>query len=363
MYVENGQQKTCDDREKEIVFYLSEQAIYQVDKDLEKRQLSLRESVLNLLNILLILKASVMTRIYGSGDIGRHKYIVIPIGGKSVFAAGQTFTSQIDTLIKQLKKESKKRGNNNELLEQVYTTLESLMSSADICLPDLPEESSYLQLRKSFTTKFLDSIEDSFDGLLDFAPLQTGYINGSLLVVPVVGKKVEEKYIMRLKRELIDSNNDLLLSQMHKIRKDRHLPENIRSAMKQAIDLVNLLKETPYKTQRFDQETPCFDHYYAFPLFTFISGEAVSEYFANNNKEPEDQRFRDILENYLKSIYPVTNILPIGHKYKDFPFLVFRSYSFNEMRSRIFTDKYLLSSNELNILNLILYERLESQST
>ncbi len=36
-----------------------------------------------------------------------------------------------------------------------------------------------------------------------------------------------------------------------------------------------------------------------------------------------------IAELDLNSLYPVSNILPIGHKYKDFPFLVFRSYSLN----------------------------------
>ncbi len=57
---------------------------------------------------------------------------------------------------------------------------------------------------------------------------------------------------------------------------------------------------------------------------------------------------------YIRLLYPVGNILPIGHKYQDFPFVVFRSYSLEEVRQKIFTGKYILSSNELNILNLIL---------
>lgn len=70
--------------------------------------------------------------------------------------------------------------------------------------------------------------------------------------------------------------------------------------------------------------------------------------------EPEDERFRDILAAYIRLLYPVGNILPIGNNYQDFPFVVFRSYSLEEMRQKVFTDKYLLSSNELNVLNLIL---------
>lgn len=80
----------------------------------------------------------------------------------------------------------------------------------------------------------------------------------------------------------------------------------------------------------------------------------MRDYFANEPNEPEDERFRDILAAYIRLLYPVGNILPIGDKYRDFPFVVFRSYSLAEIRNKSFTDKYLLTSNELNVLNLIL---------
>jgi len=37
-----------------------------------------------------------------------------------------------------------------------------------------------------------------------------------------------------------------------------------------------------------------------------------------------------------------------------FPFIIFKSYALGEMRYKMFADKYLLVSNELNILNLLL---------
>jgi hypothetical protein len=81
----------------------------------------------------------------------------------------------------------------------------------------------------------------------------------------------------------------------------------------------------------------------------------MQEYFADSKlEEPEDRRFRDILSAYVRSIYPVDSVMPIiGQKYQDFPFIVFRSYSLEQSREKIFTEKYLLSSNELNVLNLI----------
>lgn len=364
-YKEDGIEKTLDGEDKELVFYLSEQVVY-YPKDRhssshnpsDEQQLSLQESVLNILNILLILKTSIMTRIFGSGRIGQDNFIMIPIGGKSVFAAGQTFSSKMSTLIKQLKKEQNKR-RNDELLKEVYCSLEGLLSSVEINLGYGANSKewqglSYLELRETFSTRFLQLVNSTLDSLLNFAPIQLGYINGSLLIVSLVGRAVEEKYKMRLGQEIVTFSNGKLLNQMSEIRNSPAYPESIRSAINEAIELVNLLEEQPHKTQKFEQNSQYYDQYYALPLFTFITGEAMSQYFASNEEEPEDQRFRDILATYISSLYPVSNILPIGYKYKDFPWLVFRSYSLNEIRSKLFTDRYFLTSNELNVLNLIL---------
>ena len=345
-----------DREDKQLIFYLSEQAIYYHDDP----KLTLQESVLSLLNILAILKTSIMTRIVGSGQIGHDHFIMVPIGGKSILAAGQTFSGKMHTLIKNLKKEYNKRPNDN-LLQTVYLNLEQLLSSAEIVLSDPSDRtesqgSSYLDLRESLTNQFLKLANNTLDGLLNFTPLQTGYISGGLLIVPLSGRSVEEKYKMRIEQDIRTFSDGALLHQMSALKNDPEYSDSLRVALSEAIELVNLLEEKPNKTQRFEDNSQYSDQYYAFPLFTFISGQAMSEYFMSNEDEPDDQRFRDILATYVSSLYPVNNILPIGYKYKDFPFIVFRSYSLNEIRSRIFMDKYFLTSTELNILNLIFSE-------
>ncbi|WP_306415019.1 MULTISPECIES: helicase-related protein [unclassified Calothrix] len=345
--------KSLDGEDKELIFYISEETIYYSNDS----ELSLQEGKLSLLNILLILKTSIMTRIKGYGQIGSDNYIMIPIGGKSIFAAGQTFSSKMDSLLKQLRKEYDRR-RNEQILQEVYVSLKQLLSSSEIILnPKQSNQStiiSYLELRTSLTDKFLKLVNNSFDSLLDFEVVEPGYINGSVLVVPVIDKTLEENYKIRLGQELISYENGELLNKMYDISRSHKFPENLRSAIREAINLVTLLNEKPNKTQIFEQQSHHFDQYYALPLFTFISHEALSEYFNSNSEEPEDQRFRDILATYIQSVYPVANILPIGHKYKDFPFVLFRSYSLDEMRKKIFTGNYLLTSNELNVLNLIL---------
>ena len=334
-----------DNQDKELVFYLSERSVYYQDD----QQLSLQESVLSLLNILLILKASIMTRIFGSGCIGRDNFIIIPIGGKSVLAAGETFSAQMVNLINQLKKEHY-RNKSDVLVEKVYTGLEQLLGRAEFTVRNTTK-SNYLALRESFNRDF-SQICHTLDKLLDFGKIEPGYISGSLLIVPIANNTLEEIYQIRLLD--IANYTDELWQNMQQISHRKSYPESLRSAIKDAIELVKKLRDGAEKTQRLEQFSQRLDQYYALPLYAFISGEAMSEYFANKPNEPEDQRFRDILGAYIRLLYPVGNILPIGNNYQDFPFVVFRSYSLEEMRQKVFTDKYLLSSNELNVMNLIL---------
>ncbi|MBD2181202.1 helicase C-terminal domain-containing protein [Aerosakkonema funiforme] len=367
-YIENGAEKTLDDREKELIFYLCDRAIYSADD----KQLSLRESVINLLNILLIIKTCVMTRIKGYGQLGRSNFLMIPIGGKSVSSAGQTFSGQMANLIKDLKNEHR-RLPSHKLLQEVYTSLEQLLSRAEFVLnsrnPVSPrtrnpvswrnrvsagsENYPYLELREVFNAKFSDLIAKGFDNLLNFGNIQHGHINGSLLVVPIAEEKLEETYEMRL-MEIATHATKELVNKMLEIHRSSDYPERLRSAIKNAIELVDKVRDYRDKTQFLAQNSQRLDQYYALPLFTFISGEAMSKYFADDPEEAEDERFRDILATYIHHLYPADKTLPIGHKYRDFPFVVFRSYSLEEMREKIFTDKYLLTSNELNVLNLIL---------
>jgi hypothetical protein len=297
-----------------------------------------------------------MTRISGYGYLGREKFLMIPIGGKSVSAVGDTFSSKMASLIKTLKSESHR---GNRLLQEVYTSLEQLLGRGEFVLTNSDKSRQkgdyYLEMRDDFNRKFLEKC-NPLDGLLSYDNLEIGHICGSLLVVPLAKQNLVETYQMRLHREIQKCVDNQLLQKMYRIRDSESYPENVRSAIRGgAIELLQFLNSDVEKTQYFEEQSQQFDRYYAIPLFAFVSAEEMKEYFADSQlEEPEDRRFRDILSGYVRSIYPVDSVMPIGHKYQDFPFIVFRSYSLEQSREKIFTDKYLLSSNELNVLNLIL---------
>jgi hypothetical protein len=63
---------------KEIVFYISNRIV----TTREEREMAARESALDTLNLLILLKAAVMTRIARAGQIHSERISVIPIGAR-----------------------------------------------------------------------------------------------------------------------------------------------------------------------------------------------------------------------------------------------------------------------------------------
>ena len=335
-----------DAEDKQLIFYLTEQAVYY---DEENRNLALQESKLNILDFLIILHTSIKTRIYGYGNIANKKYMMIPVGGKSVFTAGESLSNQIKTLIKKLKKEHQKR-SHDERLQRAYLQLEELMKTAEITIESsVKSQTSYLDLLDNVRQNFIKLIDGNLDKLLSFPPIQIGYVTGNLLLVPLANQKVSEVHRLKIDEKTITLGEILL-----ELKQDYYLSDNTQALIYKTLQLIEKLEEQEYRNQRLEHESEHEDRYYAVPLLLFLVGNVFSTYFKHQEIEPEDQRFRDILESYVYSMFPISQVMPIGYKYKNIPFLVFRSYSLKEMRDKKFSDKYLINSKELNILNLIL---------
>ncbi|NEQ77907.1 MAG: helicase [Okeania sp. SIO2C9] len=362
-YQENGKKITLDNQEKQIIFYLSDSVTYYPkDNDTspedydEERKLFLEESLINLLDILLILKLSIMTRIVGAGNLAKKNFLIIPIGGKSISTAGNSFSEKITNLIRELKNEHN-RHPEKQSLQFVYSSLTQILREAEFTLPNSDSQNTtYISLIDSFKTQLL-TLFNRLDKLLDFGNIETGHLTGNLLVVPIYHQKLEETYQIGLEEQIRKFANDELFKKMWAISKSQDYPPNLKSAMETALEFIKLLKGDKGNidtTQWFEQNSQNLDQYYAVPLFVFMSQELISKYFKQEPIIEEEKEFRTLLSRYVQSLYLAYNTLPIGRKYREFPFIVFRSYSLGEMREKIYSDRYLLTSNELNILNLII---------
>ncbi|MGB3534618.1 MAG: helicase-related protein [Microcoleaceae cyanobacterium] len=343
--------REIDVKDKQLIFYLTEQAVYYT----EDRKFSLQESKLNLLNFLIILHVSIQTRIYGSGNIANEQYMMIPVGGKSVFSAGESLSHTIKTLMTKLKKESR-RYSHDLRFQQAYQLLEEMMNTVEITISKSvrqakKEQLTYLKLIEEVRDNFIKKIEGNLDALLSFPIIQTGYVVGGLLIVPLTDQIVEEVYRVKTDKKIV-----VLADILSELQTDSRLPETMKRLIRDTLDLILELQKEPDKNQKLELESQYLDQYYAIPLFVLSLNHVFDNYFQNKETEPEDQRFREILETYVKSLFPITQVLPIAYQYEKLPFLVFRSYSLIEMKNKRFSDQYLINSKELNVLDLVLAE-------
>ncbi|HYL43544.1 MAG TPA: helicase-related protein, partial [Ktedonobacteraceae bacterium] len=354
-----------DQDEKALTFYLADRVVYSRSTD---RDLSVRESMLHLLNVLLILKTSIMTRIEGSGMIGlNQRFMMIPIGGKSVFAAGETFTSRISKLIKELSDLSHRRWEDKRL-EHVYVSLTRILSNARIRListstrrkGDVHEmvKQSYIPLIPTFSDDFAEAARKGLHNLLLRYPLEQGYLSGGLLIVPIVEQAMQEHYWMEIEDifEQKETGRDLLTN-MYALSRDPRNPDSVHMVMRDAIAFIELLKKmASEKIPHYEQESAHTDQHYALPFVAFLAHDTLQAYFKRKPADEDqlDASFRSLLASYIRALYPADSLLPIGRNYDAFPFIIFRSLNLGEARRKMFTDKYLFMSHEVNILNMLL---------
>jgi hypothetical protein len=343
-----------DKQDKQIIFYLAQKAIYYPDSD---SGLALQETLINILNTLLMIKVALMTRISGSGKLGNQQIALIPLGGKSTTSGGQSFSTKINNLLELLAQEYR-LNRDQKFLEDIRQELQKLLSQANFSLsPNKdPNVNSYLTSMASFPEKFSAAINENFAKLLSFGNLEKSYLVGGVVIVPIDNRNLAKEYYLKLSK-ILKLKSSKLLNNLLVIQYNREqYNENLYYATKEAIDLINEIEtETDNSIKLLEDDSKYFEQFYAFPLFTLLNTQILAEYL--KTEKDEDTSFKRVLEYYLKSIYNVYDILPIGYQYQDFPFILFRSYTLKQMRQQSLTKHYLFNSSKLNIVNLILSQQ------
>ncbi len=341
-----------DRMDKGVVFYISDLVVVRADdRD------AARESILSTLNLLILLKAAIMTRIAGAGRIRDDLIGIIPIGGKSVAAAGQAYHDQIADFTRKLGRESHTRYGDIHF-DRVYEAAQKVFGHVDIRIPVPDGVTSYLSLRRECTPERIVALLDRGGRLLrDLPPLQPAHVGGGLLIMPVTDPAATTSHLFPLAQVIQPYvTEDLRRSLDHIIAHTAGYPRGLSSGAKLFLELVDEIRDAA-QSQALGHAGQRLHAYVAIPLSAFVAGDAYGDYFQDVSRgdRSDDLPFRGLLHQYLLALsYPVDTALPIGSRYKEFPFLSFTSNDLAGMRRRMFAEGYLLMSNEMNILNMLL---------
>ncbi|HEY1353141.1 MAG TPA: helicase-related protein [Ktedonobacteraceae bacterium] len=361
-----GRGGVFDNKEKTLTFYLADHIIYTDQAD---RELAIKEDVLHLLNILLILKTAIMTRIEGSGPMGvAQRFRMIPIGGKSIYSAGETFSKRLSDLLKELQSAAHQTWSDRKMLLFIHDSLRAILSESHIRLVSNGQQQtryrkpprSYLEHLPTFALDFSLAAQQNLARVLQLPVPEPAYLEGGLLIVPIGNKSMRERYRTALAdvlKRLHPGDLPDLLTCMKLIQQNTDYPESLRLALGDALLLLReLLKLAPTRSAAYEQESSHDDQHYVLPLFNFPACAALRTHFEEDGEDESQTSapFRQLLALAIRTRYPADGLLPIGQGYKVFPFLIFRSFQLGETRRRIFTERYLFTSQEFNIINLIL---------
>jgi hypothetical protein len=353
-----GRGGTRDLEQKYIQFYLSDRVLYMEGTD---RARALRERVLGIVDMLLILKTSIMTRIAGAGPVRHQHFQMIPVAGKAVSSAGATFPDTMAELIRHLQSEARQHPNHPEL-KRVAKYLQQLFGEGNFRwetpsdeMQPTPQKKSYLPQRTTLIRRFRDVVSQRFDKLLEWPTHELIYSTGGLVVVPSRHKKLDQHYLLDLRERSRSEQGKQALNLLQYLEHEDWLPEHVHLGLSKAKDLLFLLRNaTEEKTQQFIQSSQYFDQYYAIPILAFLVPEVFEEYFETALDYQDPLPFRMIVGNLVRTWYPANTMLPIGEDYRRYPFVVFRSFNLDEIRHKIFSGNSVFASYELNVLNMLL---------
>ncbi len=353
-----GRGGTRDLDQKYVQFYLSDRVLYMEGSD---RARALRERVLGIVDMLIILKTSMMTRIAGTGRVRRQYFQMIPVGGKAVSSAGSTFPDTMADVIKGLQNEARQHPDRPDVaraaqyLQQLFGEGNFRWESSSEQTPTNQQKLPYLPQRTLLLHRFQDRISQHFGTLLQWPVHELIYHSGGLLVVPSQHKKLDQRYLFDLRERTRTEQGKKALRLLWKLEDDEALPEHVRLGISKAKDLLFLLQSaSDERTQQFTQSSQYFDQYYAIPIIAFLVPEIFEKYFETTADYQNPLPFRAIVGSLVHTWYPTNTMLPISEDYRAYPFVVFRSFNLDEIRHRIFSGNSVFASYELNVLNMIL---------
>ena len=338
-----------DQVDRALTFYLADPAYYTPGD----REWSLTQSVLHLLNLLILLKLCLLTRITGAGTIRADSYTVVPVGGKSVSRAGSSLHYEMSDLLRQVDKEYHRKPSNTtlrDIRDALAHTFEEMMA----VMERRPTDASLLTLlREGTPDRLLRALDHGCAVLLEGRPLQKGLVSGELLIMPVESA-IAIAHISQLGtvigRWITDDARRKLWAII--LATDEY-PRALISGLRSFVDIVEefLSAESTQRLTKTDQRD---DLYYAAPLLAFVVRDALTGPWEPDDEEGTLIPLRTLLRGHVQALYPSGNYLPISGSYRAFPFVLFSSPDLRGIRRKMFSGRYMLMSHELNVLDMLL---------
>jgi hypothetical protein len=360
---ETEAEKDLEKQTRWLTFYLNSTIRY---ADMAQRETRYQRGITGIMNIILLLRAALKTRMTGYGDIGERKsqLRIIPVGDKHLNSVGDSLLTGVGRLLTQIRREVKRSSDNNKTNQGDY---DNSLAKLEIDIKNIFKRTQTRVLNKTLTKvntyyeHFAESASQSFYHLLDYDFAHPYYIDGDILTVPIPDS---EERIDVPKDILNAAQAERLVERMYGHTKNPQYADGLKKELshiaKEIEHLQQVGKETN-KSQGVYSQNMSSNQYLSIPLPVLFKPQIFKDYFRPHSETSfyeeyttERDSFRDVLGHYLYSIYQLSNKLPLDGGYETFPFLLFRCDNLVITRQQRFDRRYLFSSTAFNLINLVL---------
>lgn len=344
------------DREVELIIDQVLVAPSDCGTDIQAKQIS------NLFSTLMLMRMSILTRIFGACDLFGQSISCIPLSGNLVESAAQTTLDQVSSAIDTLERAYRQDQSNTEL-HYIISHIRLMFQNETLILQHTAKDAMTLasttlrhRLLKQFT-------EDAKRGLNIIA--ETNYLPAGCYTV---GELLLQKLDV-LKGDIQERNRHLFethIEETHKVfralcAKLKHLtkePDTIKAVRTAANTLYPILKEITSGEQDSDTESEIIgttvNRWLVFP----ISALQIENFWKNQVESLHFKReMKEMMIEYLNAYLCRPHyILPIMGNYDENtpPWLIIRGSGIEQRINAQFQTRYFMSSRSLALLNIML---------
>jgi len=357
---ETDEERRLEKQTRRITFYLHDVIHY---NDSAQRLERYQQGITGLMNILLLVRAALKTRLRGYGDIGRKQNLrIIPVGGKHIDSVGDSLLTSAAHLLTEIKREIRRHDTTDQPTHYDHS-LARLKNELKNIFVRTKTQVSHKILNKvdSYYEHFSQYAQRSFYDLLSYDFEPEYYIDGDLITMPIVDS---EEQINILNDILEAAQSQRLVERMQGHAGDSKYSNHLRMALtKIAIEIENMqqARDDNSRSQDIYSQNSSSGQFISIPLQVLFKPAIFRQYFRKDSEtltyEAETimgDSFRDVLGEYLYLLYQMVDKLPLDGGYRKFPFLLFRSDNLTIIRQQRYDRRYLFSSTAFNLINLVL---------
>ncbi|EDN70005.1 Helicase-like protein [Beggiatoa sp. PS] len=364
---ETAYERNLEKQTRWLTFYLHSTIRY---ADLQEREERYQRGITGLMNIILLLRAALKTRMAGYGDIGRkHHLRIIPVGDKHLDSVGDSLLTAVARLLTQIKREVRRSLDNDKAgiadydnsLAKLGADIRKIFKRTQTRVFNERAKQETLTKLNTYYELFAQRAKSSFYELLSHDFEAEYYIDGDMFTVPLTGTQE----LMDVPKDILNAiQAEGLVERMYGHAKNPQYADSLKKELNHIVKEIESLQKAgdeTGKSQEISSQNSSGNQYLSIPCQVFFKPQIFKEYFRPNSETrlyeeetTERDSFRDVLGNYLYLLYQLNDKLPLDGEYETFPFLLFRCDNFVSSRQQRFDRRYLFSSNTFNLINLIL---------